>query len=86
MMLTPLLLQQCDRGRTLFSPGSDTEGCDYLDNSVEVDTVQRVSGIPFSRQQYSNSQRPQQPKKRWLHAACQDLSLWEDNDKQVTNH
>lgn len=70
-----------------FSPGSDTDYCDYLDNSVEVDSTRKPTEVFNTRvnnaQQSSPvSSRLQQPKKRWLRAACQELSLWEDADKQ----
>lgn len=77
---------QCGRWPT-FSPGSDNEYCDYLDSSVEVDSARKPSEVFNARvdnaQQSSPiSSRLQQPKKRWLRAACQELSLWEDADKQ----
>lgn len=77
---------QCGSWST-FSPNSDTDYCDYLDSSVEVDSSRKQPEVFNTRvnnvQQSSPiSSRLQQPKKRWLRAACQELSLWEDADKQ----
>ncbi|KAJ1530397.1 hypothetical protein ONE63_005305 [Megalurothrips usitatus] len=76
---------QCGAWST-FSPGSDTDYCDYLDSSVEVDSTRKAevfnTRVNNAQQSSPISSRLQQPKKRWLRAACQELSLWEDADKQ----
>ncbi|XP_026289877.1 Krueppel homolog 1-like [Frankliniella occidentalis] len=77
---------QCGTWST-FSPGSDTDYCDYLDSSVEVDSARKTSEVFSTRNNNTQQSSPissrlQQPKKRWLRAACQELSLWEDADKQ----
>lgn len=55
---------------------------------MEVDTSRKQpevfnNRISNAQQASPISSRLQQPKKRWLRAACQELSLWEDADKQV---